>query len=344
MEPHRSEKVHDLIQFPVSWDKTSFSSLFSLNMQPFDVDGLCKKQPESSGDAFVSSVNWISLFEALHRIAVRDTVECVRVEAVSLMNLILMRTNPNSEREIFGLLTLFESVSRFLQREAGLNVQKQALHLLFLLLNCPKLLTMFCAGCKHDAESSADVADGLKEAPALQGGFGSILEGLAGCISCKGNGLQELKLRRHAMIVLAFIASSGKSGFEIMLNSSSSKGICILELIVQVLALEMDAEASELDESWELCNERTLLMREALILLNRLASNPVYSMAVLGLLTRSRATTSLTVEVADRISRKGRASHPSVGIKRTHSKEAEIADLSRLFKNKVLNFLGNNIS
>lgn len=83
-------------------------------------------------------------------------------------------------------------------------------------------------------------------------------------------------------------------------------------------------------------------MREALILLNRLASNPMYSAAVLGMLTRSRATASLTVDVAERISSRSRACQSSDGMKRVHSKEAEIADLSRVFRTRVFAFLDNN--
>lgn len=87
---------------------------------------------------------------------------------------------------------------------------------------------------------------------------------------------------------------------------------------------------------------RILLMREALILLNRLASNPMYSAAVLGMLTHSRATASLTVDVAERISNRSRACQSSDGMKRVHSKEAEIADLSRVFRTRVFAFLDNN--
>eukprot|EP00268_Persea_americana_P022262 TRINITY_DN22156_c0_g1_i4.p1 TRINITY_DN22156_c0_g1~~TRINITY_DN22156_c0_g1_i4.p1 ORF type:complete len:766 (+),score=164.12 TRINITY_DN22156_c0_g1_i4:152-2449(+) len=345
-----NEKVHNQVQFSVSWDERPSSNLSSSIIRSFDVESIWTKRHEKFGDMLASSANLISLFEMMHQIAMGNIEECIRVEAISIMNLILMKSNPYSERERFGPMPLFESVSQLLKKDAGVSVQQQALRLLFLLLNCPKLLVMFCDACNCDAESTGhvkDVAgstDGQKGGPALQGRFGCILEGLAGCVGHRGNGMQECKLRRHAMIVLAFIASSGKSGFEILLNSTLSKGICFLELIVQVLALEADAEVAELAESRELCTERILLMREALILLNRLASNPMYSAAVLGVLMRSRATTSLIVDVAERISSKSRAYQSSDGMKRMHSKEAEIADLSRVFSARVFAFLENNLS
>lgn len=55
---------------------------------------------------------------------------------------------------------------------------------------------MFCDACNCDAESTGhvkDVAgstDGQKGGPALQGRFGCILEGLAGCVGHRGNGMQ----------------------------------------------------------------------------------------------------------------------------------------------------------
>ncbi|XP_058086662.1 protein SENSITIVE TO UV 2 isoform X2 [Magnolia sinica] len=332
------KKADTGVQFSESWDEAFFTGLLSSATRSFDVKSLGKKGNEGfCGSTSISSMHWISLFETMQQILVGNTEECIRVEATFVMNLILMRSNPNKDRVKFGSIPLFGCLSRLLRKEAGLCVQKQAVCLLFLLLNCPKLLMMFCTGDKDGIEY-AEAVDVPKDAPALQGRFSSILEGLAECVTCKGNGPHEVQLRRHAIVVVAFIASSGKSGFEILLKSSLPKGICFLELIVEVLASEMDAEAADLAESHDLCKERTLLMREALILLNRLASNPVYSAVVLGVLTHSRATASLTIGVADRISRKGRGCQHFDGMKRTHM-EAEIVNLSRVFRTRVFSFL-----
>ena len=54
----------------------------------------------------VSCVDWISLFEAMHQIIVRNTEECVRLEAVSVMIVILMRSNAYVEREKYVLSIL----------------------------------------------------------------------------------------------------------------------------------------------------------------------------------------------------------------------------------------------
>ncbi|KAL6310695.1 hypothetical protein AAG906_021809 [Vitis piasezkii] len=76
-------------------------------------------------------------------------------EHVSIMNVILMRSNAYLEREKFGTLVL-KSVSQLLRKEAGLCVQKQAMHLLYLLLNSPNLLVIFCSGCKEEMKGAED--------------------------------------------------------------------------------------------------------------------------------------------------------------------------------------------
>lgn len=84
-------------------------------------------------------------------------------------------------------------------------------------------------------------------------------------------------------------------------------------------------------------------MREALILLNRLVSNPTYSATVLRLLTKSRDMASLTIDVANRLSRKDQICDKFDGIAR-QMRESEIVDLARVFKKRVFTYLGDNLS
>lgn len=56
--------------------------------------------------------------------------------------------------------------------------------------------------------------------------------------------------------MLAFIASSGNLGFEVLFNPETSKRINFLGMIVQALAAEVDAEATELAGAAEICKER----------------------------------------------------------------------------------------
>ena len=69
--------------------------------------------------------------------------------------------------------------------------------------------------------------------------------------------IQELTLRRNAIIVLAFLASSGKSGFEIFVSPKLYREANILMLILQVLVSEIDIEeAAVCAESPEIFKER----------------------------------------------------------------------------------------
>ncbi|KAK9275339.1 hypothetical protein L1049_022603 [Liquidambar formosana] len=328
--------------FCVRSDKTSCSGHSRCGMRIFDSDIPCKNGCCNDGTAILSScVDWVSLFELMHQISMRNTEEHVRYEAVSIMNVVFMKSNAYLEREKFGQTLVLESVSQLLRKEAGLRVQKQAVHLLYLLLNCPKLLVIFCSGCKEGGSAVAGNED-AKNSSAFRG-FSIILEGLADCLAGCGNGAQDLKLRRNAIIVLAFLASSGNSGFEILLSHKLSRRSNFLVLILQALVSEMDIEATESTEPAEIFKERTLLIREALIFLNRVVSNPVYSSTVLRVLTNSRDVTSLTVKIANRLSQKGQRHWQSDSMTR-QMRECEIVDLARVFKKRVFTFLGDNIS
>ena len=62
-----------------------------LGARLFDAEVLQKKEH--------LELNWVSLFELMHQISMGSTEECVTVEAVSIMNVILMRSNAYLERE-----------------------------------------------------------------------------------------------------------------------------------------------------------------------------------------------------------------------------------------------------
>ncbi|XP_060971763.1 protein SENSITIVE TO UV 2 isoform X1 [Cannabis sativa] len=260
-----------------------------------------KGKLSSSHGSYVSRVDWVSLFNIMLQTAMRITEESARLEAVSIMNIILIRCNPYTERENitgcrFGNTQVFESILKLLRKETGLNVQKHSIRLLFLLLNCPKLLAMFCSGCteRKDTGSKNDTTEDRS----------ATLQGLADCVACSGNGVEELKLRRNAIVLLAILASSGKSGFDILVSHKLSKDANFLMLILQVMVSEIDTEATIIPDSYEIFKERTLLMREALILLNRLVSNPVYSVPALQLLTKNRDMAGLSIDIANRLARK----------------------------------------
>ncbi|KAM6587650.1 hypothetical protein CsatA_010255 [Cannabis sativa] len=212
-----------------------------------------KGKLSSSHGSYVSRVDWVSLFNIMLQTSMRITEESARLEAVSIMNIILIRCNPYTERENitgcrFGNTQVFESILKLLRKETGLHVQKHSIRLLFLLLNCPKLLAMFCSGCteRKDTGSKNDTTEDRS----------ATLQGLADCVACSGNGVEELKLRRNAIVLLAILASSGKSGFDILVSHKLSKDANFLMLILQVMVSEIDTEATIIPDSYEMFKER----------------------------------------------------------------------------------------
>lgn len=277
-----------------------------------------------------SSLKWFSFFQTMHQIITRNSEEVIRVEAVSIMNILLFRTDAYTERQMYGEVPVFETISQLLRKEAGIGVQKQTVDLLYLLLNCPSLMLKLCSSCEEEGTSGEVPTTYTETAPAFKG-LGAILDGLADCLACCGNVAPTtlvLKVQRKAIIVVAFLASSGRRGFEILLGRRRSSSF--LYLILQILASEIDVEATQPCDDNDLFRERTLVMREALIVLNRLASNSEYSTRVLRLLTNRRDMACLTIDIATRLSRT-----------RHHQSNTEILDLARIFKKRVFTFLGD---
>ncbi|KAL6533634.1 hypothetical protein OROHE_013467 [Orobanche hederae] len=156
----------------------------------------------------ISGVLWVSVFEIMCGVAAENTEEQIRLEALSVMNLILMRQNAYSERD-----------------------------------NCPKVIPMLCFGFEEDGECARSNDINEKSTSTFHG-FHEILIGLADCVACYGSySAQEMRLRRNAISLLAFIVSAGKSGFEIVLNHKPPRGTNFFAIILQSLASDLDPGA-----------------------------------------------------------------------------------------------------
>ncbi|XP_074330967.1 protein SENSITIVE TO UV 2 [Apium graveolens] len=308
-------------------------------LKPVNPENIFKKEEHDRCSILSSTeVDLISLFVLMQQITVRHHEELVRLEAITIMKIILMKSNAYLERERYAEVVNFHNVSQLLRKDSGLRVQKQAVHLVYLLLNCPPIMSLFCSGCKDEMENAGAAISDTRKASTTQQ-FCNILEGVADCLPCHGDGTLVLELRRNAIILLAFLVSSGKSGLEILLSHEFSKRTNFLALILKMLVVEMNVEASESIHSSEIFKERTLLIREALIFLNRLVSNAQYSAPVLQVLTNSRDMAFLTIDIANRLSRKGKWLWQSDTVIR-NMRESEIASLAQIFKRKVFKFLG----
>lgn len=168
-----------------------------------------------------------------------------------------------------------------------------------------------------------------------------IFESLAECITCTGSNAEELQLRKHTIVLLAFFASSGKCGVEILLNYGLPRGKDFPAIILQSLVCDLDLEESDTAQQPEVFKERTLLIREVLILLNRLVSHPKYSSHALRALTNSREKATLTVDVTNRLSSKRTFFWQDVSMSR-QIRESEIVDLAQVLRRRVFTFLGGS--
>ncbi|CAN8267404.1 unnamed protein product [Cochlearia groenlandica] len=286
--------------------------------------------------------NWYSLFGLINQIASRRTEDNVKLEAVSIMNIIVMRTDAYTVRETFVSKEVFESISLLLRKGTGVRVRKRAIHLFYLLLNCPKLLARFDS--LHDGKKSPGSGNDNEGNPFDSETFGLIFEGLADCLTSPRKTSEDLELCGNVIMILALVASSGNSGYELLSNHKLPQETNFLMLILHLLAAELDSESSDIHPKAEIFKARTLLMREILILLNRLVSGSSSSSTILRELTKSRDMASLTVDAATRLSRKKNlhGGQPQTQSNVERIRESEIMDLARIFKRRVFAFLGGD--
>ncbi|KAL0393716.1 UNVERIFIED_CONTAM: protein SENSITIVE TO UV 2 [Sesamum latifolium] len=290
--------------------------------------------------ASISVVYWVSVFERMCQIAVKYNEEEIRREALSVMNLILMRHKAYVERVKFAGEPVFQCLSRLLRREAGFSVQDQAVHTLYLLCNSPEVIARLCSGLEEDGDSK-DIND--KSISTFQA-LNEILIGLADCVACyKTASAEEMKLRRNAIVFLAFLGSSGKPGLEVLINYSLPKGANFLAIILQSLKSDLDLQTLKPAQPSGIAREQCLLIREALILLNRLVSHPQYSNPVLQALTNTRHMASITVDIATRLTQKSKLLWQDDNTTK-QIRESEIVDLAQVFKRRIFTFLGDSIS
>lgn len=235
---------------------------------------------------------WSSIFTLMLQTGVKYSEETIRTDALSIMILVVRATDPKKERQRFGFTSVMTRLHLLLQKENRLLVKKHSVRLLFLLLNCPVMLKLLCSGGKDVSEQME--LDGC-ENDRSQEVVSSVLVDLSDCLTSEATCSLEIELCRLVIILLAYIASSGKLGYEVLLTPVSARGASFLELVMEVLASQMQYETQEF------LKERCLVMREALILLNRLASHVNYSKPTLELLTSSKLCATLTIDVANRL-------------------------------------------
>lgn len=288
------------------------------------------------GNMFLPSTFWPSFFTAVLQIALKYSEESIRVDALSIVILVVRTSDPKVEREKFGFTSVMESLHPLLQKENGLLVKKHSVHLLFLLLNCPTMLKLLCNGGTDGSEVMEAVGS---ENDRSQQAISAVLQDLSECLTCEATSSLELKLCRLVVNLLAYIASSGKLGYQVLLDSVTANGSSFLELIMEVLASQMEQEVDFSTEAHELLKERYLLMREALILLNRLASHAMFSKPTLEVLVGSgNQCASLTIDTANRLPQ--RSKYPLRHLAEINPQMAnDLAELAQKFRSRVYGFL-----
>lgn len=90
--------------FSVSRNQTSYAGYTPLGIRLPDAEIPNTKETWNHDVSISASlVDWVSLVEVMHQIIMRNTEECVKLEAISVMNLILIKSDAYMEREKYVL-------------------------------------------------------------------------------------------------------------------------------------------------------------------------------------------------------------------------------------------------
>ena len=102
---HSGSSIDDIFgcetsgRFCIGMDGT-YASCMPIGVRPSEAESLYKKGHCNTGSpSLFSCINWIHLFELMRLIVMKSSEECVRLEAVSIMNMILLRSDAYTERE-----------------------------------------------------------------------------------------------------------------------------------------------------------------------------------------------------------------------------------------------------
>lgn len=93
-------RVNVMVEGLVRRNQTSYADSLPLGMEFAYTETESKNGDWNNVVAtLVSHIDWVSLFEVIVRTAMRNAEQCIRLQAISIMNVILMRTNAFTERE-----------------------------------------------------------------------------------------------------------------------------------------------------------------------------------------------------------------------------------------------------
>lgn len=87
----------------------------------------------------------IMIVKQMQKILQKNNDQLIQLEALSIIHLLTIGSDPFAERETIGLITI-KILPKLLHMDVGPHVQRQAVEILFLLLNC-KLSLSFWVNC-----------------------------------------------------------------------------------------------------------------------------------------------------------------------------------------------------
>ncbi|KAG6540956.1 hypothetical protein Mapa_017677 [Marchantia paleacea] len=189
-------------------------------------------------------------------LALASTSAVVRMEAIAIIGVLVVHSEPLVGRLMYGPLLSHEGLELLLKESAGIEIQLQAVRIVHHLLHCPALYRKFCYGTTEEQTNSkpencidskmvieestvvegnnlGNISDHKVDTPVAAKGLISrpsaalmkrkLLAGLADCLKFTGTSPQGYALRRNVMRLITFIASFGDAGVAFLTQPVASR-------------------------------------------------------------------------------------------------------------------------
>ncbi|XP_024527682.1 uncharacterized protein LOC9632587 isoform X2 [Selaginella moellendorffii] len=237
----------------------------------------------------------------------------VKQEALSLVVSFVIHTNPTHERSRVGTVLLEAGIILLLKKSVAVSsaVQLQAVRIVHLLINCPRILEIICS-------------------PAGQ--LASIFKDLCACLTQDEDPVQDYWLRKSTLLSIAFLMSAKQERVLALVQEDGAVSNVARDLIS---FLDLELRYEEMKKNGSNTSDRSPLLPEAVALLFQLGSHAATATSLLTktpeAATRSLSVTNRLVALGSQccVSKSGRKPFASTS-------SMSVVEMAKILRSKIL--------
>ncbi|XP_024529550.1 uncharacterized protein LOC9655801 isoform X1 [Selaginella moellendorffii] len=233
----------------------------------------------------------------------------VKQEALLLVASFVIHTNPTHERLRVGTVLLEAGIILLLKKSVAVSsaVQLQAVRIVHLLINCPRILEIICS-------------------PAGQ--LASIFKDLCACLTQDEDPVQDYWLRKSTLLSIAYLMSAKQERVLALVQEDGAVSNVARDLIS---FLDLELRYEEMKKNGSNTSDRSPLLPEAVALLFQLGS---HAATATSLLTKTPEAANRSLSVTNRLVALGSQSCVSKSGRKPSS--MNVVEMAKILRSKIL--------